>query len=264
MEATRRVCVVTGFPLSGRFCVLDIETALAEEAIAIADRTRRDTFERISLHSIVAVSTLTFQRDEAGAFGGFELSSLQSASSDEADLLMRLDRVLTPVHDAGGGLLTFNGKAHDLPTIERRAARHWLFDILVLPGWSGRQSPRHLDLMLPDPDDRVGRWPSLADACAGFGLSTAVVRGPSARVVGDASAKSQVDVVATFLLHLYAASRDDRSPGPLLAGWTALSGYLAGPKVRAPHLVPFAEHPHVAVAKRLSGRIPPRRPESPA
>jgi len=246
----------SAFPASGRFCVLDIETAVADEAVAAVARDHDGGFGRVALHALTAVSTLTFGRDAEGVFADFKLASLETAATDEADLILALDRALRPIHDAGGGLITFNGRAHDLPTLARRASRHWLFDALHLPDWTGRDGVRHLDLMLPDGSDKVRRWPSLADSCAALGLPTGVRRGHSPRTVGDASAKGQVDVVATFLLHHYRASAIDRSPGPLLHGWTALARHLASPRVRAPHLMPFIEHPHVAVAARLAPRHP--------
>jgi hypothetical protein len=63
--------------------------------------------------------------------------------------------------------------------------------------------------------------------------------------------KAEVDVVSTFLLHLYALSAEAGEADPIINGWTALARYLTQPGVRAEHLLPFARHPHVAVARGL-------------
>jgi len=93
------------FPSSGRFCVLDIETAPDEEALSLVARGGREAYGRTALHSLTAASTLMFERGEAG-FGGFRLESLRTAVSDEPDLLVRLDARLSAVYHAGGGLTT--------------------------------------------------------------------------------------------------------------------------------------------------------------
>lgn len=244
-----------GFPSEGRFCVLDIETAPADELLAIGDARGGSLQARAALHAVVAVSYLMFDRSADGAFERFRLRSLDTDDMGEADLLLRLDRDLSAVHRSGGGLISFNGAAHDLPMLERRASRHWLFGSLRYSAWREARSVRHLDYM------RVGvgcapvtggRWPNLMDACAAFGIDASMRRSPLHCALGRPSLKAEVDVVSTFLLHLYSLSADAGSATPLVNGWTALSRYLASPRMRADHLLPFARHPHVKVAQRLA------------
>lgn len=242
------------FPPHGRFCVLDIETAPGDEMLAIGDRRGGDLGARTALHSVVAASVLSFERSPTGGFDGFRLRSFDTGAMDEAELILRLDAELAPTHASGGGMVTFNGTAHDLPALERRAARHWLFDAMRYPSWSGARAGKHLDLM------RAGvgcasvpgaRWPSLLDACAAFGIDASLPPRAETCRVGEAIRKAEVDVVATYVLHLYALSAREGSPGALVAGWPAIAAHLAAPRVRAEHLLPFARHPHVAVARRL-------------
>ena len=219
----------------------------------IGDARGGDLGGRIALHSVVALSLLRFDRGGDGSFGGFRLTSMDAEDDGEAGMLHRLDVELAPIHAGGGGLITFAGRSHDLPVLERRAARHWLFDRLRYSRWRGRAAGLHLDLMRDGPGvaDLPGvRWPSLIDCCAAFGIDAAVSARGRDPVV-DAIRKSQLDVVATFLLHLYAISAISGSPSPLALGWTALARYLVLSSVRAEHLLPFARHPHVGAAKRL-------------
>ena len=244
----------SALPASGRFCVLDIETAPGDEMLAIGDRRGGDLGARVSLHSLVAATVLLFERDADGVFGGFRLRSFDASTMDEADLLLRLDVELGSVHASGGGLVTFNGIAHDLPVLRRRAARHWLFEAMRYPGWSGARPTRHLDLMREGvgcPPGPGGRWPSLIDACAAFGVDAALpARTPGCRV-GEAVRKSEVDVAATFVLHLYTLCADVGTVAPLAAGWPAFAAHFGSPRSRAEHLLPFARHQHVAAARRL-------------
>lgn len=237
-------------PTAGAFVVLDVETAPADEAVALADRRRGEPGERSTLHALTAATVLRFEVGSDFTFAGFSLRSFDCMEQDEGDLVLKLDEELSSAHAAGATLVTFNGAAHDLAMIERRAARHWLFSAGRYPRWR-LGSGSHLDLMRDGVGCSTGRWPSLIDACAAFGVAaTPVPRVDGEKAIGTYR-KSEVDVVATFVLLLYDLAARTGDIAPMLRGWDGLARHLSSPLVRAPHLAPFARHPHVAAARRV-------------
>jgi hypothetical protein len=221
--------------------VLDLETLPDPKATAIAPRGRE--MARVALHYVAAYSSLAATEDQEGRWSGFALRSVSEA--DEFDLLMEVDASLSDLIDADGTLVTYNGLSHDLAVLRRRAAAHWMFG---LPGLGRADEIAHRDLLRAHAKDRRTAWPSLRDACAGYGIPTdhnLVGRGT---VLPASIRKSQVDCVATFLLTLYelAANRGDEAP--LVKGWSALADYLATPPIRGPHLDQFRWHPRLAAA----------------
>lgn len=236
--------------------VLDVETAPADEAVALADRRRGEIGERSTLHALTAATVLQFKVAPDFAFSNFSLCSFDCIECDEGELVLKLDAVLSSAHAAGATLVTFNGAAHDLAMIERRAARHWLFSAGRYSRWRlGAAS--HLDLMRDGVGCSTGRWPSLIDACAAFGVAAA----PVPRIDGEKAIgtrrKSEVDVVATFVLFLYELAARTGDIAPMLRGWDGLARHLSSPLVRAPHLTPFARHPHVTAARRVIASLAP-------
>ena len=238
------------FPATGSFAILDVETAPADEAIAIADCRRGDPGDRTALHSLTAGAVMRFDIGPGAAFSGLSLRSFDAGSGDEGDLVERLDGVLSTAHVKGAALITFNGLAHDLPVIERRAARHWLFSAGRYSAWR-KGGDLHLDLMRDGVGAALGRWPSLVDCCAAFGVpATPVPCGPLDKLTGPRR-KCEVDVAATFILFLYDLAARTGEIAPMLRGLDAFARHLASPTVRAPHLTPFARHPHVSSARRV-------------
>lgn len=238
--------------LTGRFAVLDIETAPSDAALSLVGRADRAAGERSALHEMTAFTALTFERSTAGGFAGFAMTTRHHGEGDEPELLAVLSECLDPVHRAGGSLTTFNGVAHDLPVVLRRASRHWLFDRFDWPAWL--DGSRHLDLMRSGPGAGGGRWHSLVDRCAALGFSAALE--PRSLVDGAAPAvarKCQLDVIATFVLLVYDMATDERSDAAVVAGLDALSRFLRSPVARgAPHLEHFARHPFCRAARSIA------------
>lgn len=226
---------------AGRLFVIDLETIPDPRAVAIAPRGRE--IARAALHRVTAYSTLAAHEDGDGRWTGL---SLRSASDpDEFELLMGIDASLSELVEAGGTLVSFNGASHDMAVLRRRAAANWMFG---LPGLGRLDAVAHRDLMRSHMRGRRDGMPSLRDACAGYGIPTdhrlADRRGgPDGPV-----RKSQVDVVATFLLTLYELAIERGDETPLVAGWMALADHLAEPSLRAPHLDQFRWHPLLAAA----------------
>lgn len=171
--------------------------------------------------SLTAASTLTFSRSAAG-FGDLELRSALAGAFGEADLIEQVDRRLRAVHDGGGRLVTFGGTIRCLPLLRARADRHMLFTALHLPDW-GPNRPLHHDLARTA-GRHLGGTCRLADTCRALALPYDL----KLRVFPalGTSLHNRRDVLATFLLHLYAVAREERSRTPVIEGQAALSAYL--------------------------------------
>jgi len=108
-------------------------------------------------------------------------------------------------------------------------------------------------MMRADVAGRAGRWPSLVDACAGFGVN-AVLRqaGTRSAIVSNALRKAEVDVVATAILLLYSLAFDEEAMDPLVLGWASLATWLVRERRASDHLAQFARHPFADVARELA------------
>jgi hypothetical protein len=165
----------------------------------------------------------------------------------EFDILMRLDELLATAA-AGAALVTYNGLAHDLPVLRRRCARHWMFG---LPGVAAAAAMDHLDVMLRQRLGRRDKMPSLREACAGLGISTADPRTATGPAIAPDVVKCQADVVATFLLALFEMAIDRGSEDVLVAGWEGLSAHLGAARPRALHLEHFRDHPLLRAVRKV-------------
>lgn len=232
-----------------RFCVLDVEARLSPDAVLRVPRDRRPTIERVGLQEIYACATLVFDQAADGAFSNFELECRELGDGGEAALLMSAAGRIDDEHNRGSVLSTYNG-SYDLAALRRRAGRHWLFDRFQCPAWR-MPGDRHLDLMLIN-SYGGGRYPSLVDACAGFGFDAwppvplLKLKGPP--IGGD---KCVLDVVATAVLLFHELSFREGSPIPLARGWSSLANALRPILIDRPHLAPIVRHPAVKEALAL-------------
>ena len=220
--------------------VVDIETRLGDEACALAGGGSF-SIERAALHEVVAAAVLSAELDASGRFGGVRLTGVD-AGRGEAQLLVELDRLLMPAAD-GGVLVTFNGAAHDLPVLRRRADRHWLFDLFSAPGWTRGDNDGHVDLAVA-----TGRRGSLIDACAGLGFSAAPWLARAVRTRPDPAGKARVDVAATFMLYAYGLSREMGSAASVASAWLSLSAALRRAYPTDPDLEEFTRNRWVVAA----------------
>ena len=203
----------------GRMLVLDLETRPDPQAITIVPRGRE--ISRVALHRITAFSTLSAREEETGEWSAFHLASANE--DDEHALLMELDEQLSGLADSEGLLVTYNGVAHDAAVLRRRAAAHWMFG---MPGLGQLDSLTHRDLFRDHARDRRSPFPSLRDACAGYGIPCDHLLVSQSRTVPLQIRKSQTDCVATFLLALYEIALERGCEAPLVRGWTALARFL--------------------------------------
>lgn len=228
-------------PSPSRLLVLDLETRPDPQAVQIAPRGRE--MSRVALHRIMGFSALAATEQVDGEWGGFKL--LSAVDEDEHALLLMLDGQLAHLADGGGLLVTYNGISHDCAVLRRRAAAHWLFG---LPGLDRLDELGHRDLLREHARGRGSAFPSLRDACAGYGIPTDHRLQNHNRPIPAEIRKSQVDCVATFLLTLYELALERGCETPLVQGWTALARFLGQPEHRAPHLDQFRYHPMLAAA----------------
>lgn len=220
-----------------RRCVLDIETAPDPHAVTLAGRRGRPASGQ--LREIVAASMLTFVEEAGGGYADFALASVDRSSSEERSMLRSIEAVLADVA-VDGVLVTFNGRAFDLPVLRMRQLRWWLFAAAAVPAIAADPA-RHVDVMLELSLDGAGRWPTLADACASVGFCLAA---PARAHVADTPPveveKCERDVVATAILYFYVLAGRRADATPLLAGLPALGRFLRGPGCGGGHLHRFA------------------------
>jgi hypothetical protein len=226
----------------GAICVLDIETAPDPFALALAGLKHSDRANgAAALHQITDASVLHACEDEDGSWNAFELSSFTIKDSSEDELLQSIDQHLHRLRKHNGKIVTYNGVRHDLPMLRRRAARHLMFDgSWILPD----EDVPHYDLMLMAPGGRSGSWSKLRDTAAGLGIPVAhqlPTRGLGTPTAGVR--KSQVDVVATFLILLHDLALRRGSDEPLRRGWRALSQFIRTMGPHGDHLAQYRRHP---------------------
>lgn len=228
-------------------CVLDVETAPARDAGPRSSRLVPVGGES-SDHALVCASVLTVVGDGTGP-GGIDIQTV--TDRDEGALVAMVDALL-PRPDAGGTLVTFNGTHHDLVVLRARAMATWSLAVPSLAGWCAGGGA-HRDLMLDLSAGGRARWPSLAAACGALGVPAKVL--PPRRRREDAATMlaNQCDVVATYLLHLHLEAFEASDPRSLAARWVALADAFGGADA-AEHLLPYADHPRLAAARRLLAR----------
>lgn len=229
-------------------CVLDLETAL-DEAAAYCAGYKGGAIPP-ELQKIVTASLLVAHENADGSWTGLDLRSF-SSSDCEFDVIMDLLDFAASLTADRGILITYNGTAHDLPVLKRRAARHWMFG---LPGLVRLQTMQHTDLMLLQRRGRGASYPTLRDACAGLSLGLPGSRGTRLKDHLSSVGKCESDVVATYLLALYEIAMARGSPSPLRQGWEALECYLANVRPRRAHLDGFVGHPLLRASRRADLR----------
>jgi hypothetical protein len=231
--------------------VLDIETALDRDAAERARRTGPTAFLRSWLHRVVAVTTLAFTMDRATlGFEGFALeSALATDPADEPALLAFVEKHLAHLGD-DGLLITFNGRAHDVPMLLRRRLHHWMFAPSPLTRFARDAGEHHEDIMQMLSDTGAQRWPALIDICAALGIpSDHKLRVRKSAHVDPFLAKGQTDVLATYVLYCVCAAENCGTPDLLARGWTALADHLLLNFANLPHLTQFATAPMALMAR---------------
>ena len=243
MESRRFISAdnILSAPSLGNVCVLDIETAPDPFAIALAGSKEKSKDTTALLHHITDASVLCAHEKPDGTWTNFELKSFTAKGQSETDTLLGIDRYLTRLTSNAGTLVSYNGIKHDMQVVRRRAANHLMFE---MPGIFPSVELRHLDLMRVIPTGTQQRWGKLRDVAAGLGIPVSyqtLSRGMGVATPGIR--KSQVDVVATFLVMLYELATWRRDVGPVVLGWGALGKYISEMGPHGDHLAQYRRHP---------------------
>ena len=233
-----------------RYAVIDIETGPNVDAMLCAEPRPRAEMDLSALHKVRAAVVLGFAV-AAGAPTSLRFDRL-GGDVREQELLASLDRLL-PSPDAGGCLISFNGRAWDVPMLLQRAAASWCFGVPRLAAFSAAQPDHHIDMMRRG-GARSGRgWSSLADRAAALGIDMRLARGRQARTEAAVRRRCTADVAVTFLL--FAASEAVlRSDARFFArGWLALAAAIRSDPALFRDLRYLAEHPVIDGCRALAG-----------
>jgi hypothetical protein len=224
----------------GRILVLDIESATDPYALALSGRRGRVAETSAALHLVTDVSMLAATERRDGSWDDISIFTVSGGQDDEPALLRKVDSALQSLRASKGTLVTYNG-AHDLTILNRRCARHLIFD---MTGISFASEGKHFDPMTMRAGPKNERWAKLKDVAAGLGVPTTHQlhgRGMSSTTGGVA--KSQTDVAMTFIVMLYELAMLRRDAGPVMQGWRALGSYIDGMGPHGEHLAQFRRHP---------------------
>ncbi len=213
-----------------RVCVIDVETAVAEDVVAYLPSGDSPTIRRALLQRITAIATLGFSIDSDG-LSDVALQSLGEPSS-ERDMVQLAEEAFRTL-GANGTVVTHNGSLHDLPLIRRRAMRTWAFDATPsVFAWTPPPAGRHYDTTV------LGHG-SLVDLCAGLGIPALLPRRGWGSLLDDRIRKCEVDVAATGVAFLHTCAAEMGSSVWLAAAWRDLARHLIGRPTRD-HLMALA------------------------
>ena len=194
----------------------------------------RDGFLSWALHELACVSVLTVTRERISA-PTFALSSFSRETLTEATLVNRVERILD---DRIENLVTFNGRAFDLPLLQLRSIANGC----ITPSLRALTAPRgprpgvmHVDLLDRLCPAMAAPKVRLADVCAALSIPTKADVAGGAAIAALASENRwdriqqfcEFDVLSTGLLQ---PSLDVQYPDDLRAleaGWSALASWIA-------------------------------------
>ncbi len=242
------------FPKSeATIMVLDIETR--PDAFARQIASRGGVAASRGLWEICCVSLLTLEMSASSEITDASLETFNAEDIDEIDIVENIELRAKGVLDQNGWLMTYDGERHDIPVIRSRQVRWWR------PHRSGlAQLARdlHLDVGLWAAG-RPGKVPALRDSCASIGISIQ----PIVKLGGDRtpvqSIKSELDVVGTAILGLYALADYRRSVAPLVTGLPSLGEHLKRLAIGRPHLEGLALNPVLSQPAGPWGMTAPRK-----
>lgn len=137
--------VTTGRRLYGLHNLNDFDAMRAMQALRLQDNDNKigTTFMKLPLHKIACISFLWIKLDE----GKFTLKSLSLQNMDEKQMLQRF----LLAFDKRPLVVSYNGKAFDMPVLMYRALHHGLCAPSAFAdhkdGYLARYSKNHIDLI---------------------------------------------------------------------------------------------------------------------
>jgi predicted PolB exonuclease-like 3'-5' exonuclease len=251
--------------MSLKTVVLDIETVPNQIALdrLAAMRTEKAPelggYPKWILQRIVAASALCIDADSHCP--EIELRSWHRGTLSEAAIVAGVEAML----ERANILVTFNGRAHDLPVLRARAlAARWL----AVPKIAGFRLPKstwHIDLS----EELCGRGsarPSLAETAALLNLpakrqlvGTSVPALAAADNYEEVARHCESDVVTTYLVHLHLRMSDAGADEAVADASATMTAWLKDCRFERPHLQPF-----IVACERMARLRPADEQELPA
>ena len=235
-----------------RRLIMDVGTVANSAAIgrlAVPPKAE-DGFLAWPLHQIAAVSILTVTEDRGGPLA-FAISSFSRQNLTESAIVASVEGMLA----AGSGtLVTFNGRAFDLPVLQMRAAAHGIItrSLRAVTSTRGLRSPLiHVDVLDSLCPAGTARKVSLADVCDSVAIpsksdaSTAAVTARCEDKYARIQQYCELDVISTWLLDLTLNCHENGDLHRLQAGWSALSSWISSQRDQLEHLSAFVPVPRV-------------------
>jgi len=222
--------------------VLDIETRPDAAACARAGIDPAAGFPPFPLHEILCVSILEVERS------GWEDVAYAIDTYSRIELSERgiIGAVEERVSEAQG-VVTYNGRGFDVPTLIARAA----ICGLVVPAINAlliRTTGRHEDLLDEVCFNRAAPRPPLSALCAVFNIPAKIeAHGSDVTALADAGDLARVtrycesDVVATHLAQCMWRSTQVQGAG--IESWNSLAAWIRSDQPRLAHLLPYAMPP---------------------
>jgi len=227
--------------------VLDLETipdAAAMQRAAVEDD---GSFPPWPLHALACASMLIVETDLGGR-PTFSVASYSRATTSERGIVAAVERVVAGAHR----VLTFNGRAFDLPVLMVRAAMTGEVVPTIAKLHAQRRFTAGLHVDLLEEATNYGTAPRirLNQLCAAFSVPSKIDTEGSevaALVAADewdaVTDYCEQDVVCTYLAaqHWVAAERGD--PALPLECWSHLARWIRSEQPRLRHLLAFASPP---------------------
>ncbi len=224
--------------------VLDIETITDQDACARAGVDPTEEFPAWPLHQLMCVSLLTVVEGTRSSGIQFTIETFSRVNTSERGIVAQVERRLESAQE----VLTFNGRAWDVPILLARAAVAGERVPSIARAHGRRHPGFHSDLIDEVTANGAAVRPKLLDLCAGLGIPAKLeaARGGVAELAaagdyGRISRYCETDVVATWLAAQLWRSVDE--PEQATERWTAVAGWVRSDQPRLAHLLPYCSVP---------------------
>lgn len=228
--------------------VIDIET------VPDAEHHEGDGFPKVLFHQVVAIGFLEAEAEKASHGEIFRLRELRcggEANYSEKDLLQGFFQYFERLKPR---LITFNGRAFDVPVLKYRAMKYgiqapWFYKADERFGYGYRYGNWHIDLMDQLSDFGASKSPRLDEVSrllgfpGKFGVDGSRVAGlyEEGRIA-EIRDYCETDVLNTWLVYLrYALHRADIDKESYNSSIADVLAYIDAEKEKRPHLMEFFE-----------------------
>lgn len=227
--------------------VLDLETIPDTAAMQRADFADDGSFPPWPLHALACASLLTVETD-LRAEPSFSIASYSRETVSEGGIVAAVERDLSTAQR----VLTFNGRAFDVPVLMVRAAitGEAVPTIAKLHAQRRFTAALHVDLLEEAPNYGAAPRIRLNQLCAAFSVPSKIDNegGDVAELVaaGEWEAVTnycEQDVVCTYLAAQHWIAAERGFPELPLECWNQLARWIRGEQPRLTHLLAFASPP---------------------